>query len=173
MGWHSCCGYVNIVISSSTDILYHDGVSNVLFLVLFTGVLVSAVLVGLLFDGGQEPVSRKIRAGLIVGGIAIALLGTVAGCGVAALLKIPFNVASVQVLPYLAMALVSQVLYILLYSQLNTGADAKTTLKKYGFSLLLGILVASTFIATGAVFPIPAVRSLALQVCKDNDNDMY
>lgn len=74
-----------------------------------------------------------------------------------------------QVLPYLAMALVSQVLYILLYSQLNTGADAKTTLKKYGFSLLLGILVASTFIATGAVFPIPAVRSLALQVCENND----
>lgn len=71
-----------------------DKVINVLLLVLFTGVLFSAVVVGLLFDGGQEPVSRKIRAGLIVGGIAIALLGTVAGCGVAALLKIPFNVAS-------------------------------------------------------------------------------
>lgn len=42
--------------------------------------------------------------------------------------------------------------------------DAKTTLKKYGFSLLLGILIGAVFIAAGALFPIPAVRSLALQV---------
>lgn len=75
-----------------------------------------------------------------------------------------FSVRLVQVLPYLAMALVSQVFFVLLHSQLNEATDAKTTLKKYGFSLLLGILVAACFIVAGAFFPIPAVRSLALQV---------
>jgi hypothetical protein len=62
------------------------------------------------------------------------------------------------------MAMVSQVSYILLYSQINSNCDAKSTLKKHGWSLMLGVVSAAVFIAAGALFPIPAVRSLALQV---------
>lgn len=127
------------------------------------------IVVGLIFDGGNGSVSRKARVGLIVAGTVVALLGTAAGCGVAALLKISFNVASVQVLPYLAMSLISQVLFILLHSQLNGTADAKTTLRKHGFSIVLGIALASCLIALGGLFPIPAVRNLAFQVPQLNN----
>ncbi|CAG7816264.1 unnamed protein product, partial [Allacma fusca] len=105
----------------------------------------------------------KVLLGLLLGGIFIALLGTTAGCGIAGFLKIPFNVASVQVWPYLTLSLVSQVFFILLYSQLKSGHDAKGTLKRHGFSLVLGIVSVAVFTGSGALFPIPAVRSMALQ----------
>jgi len=125
------------------------------------GVVLAVVLVGTILGGDYT--NLKLRTGLLVGGAALALLGVAAGCGVAGFLKIPFNVASVQVLPYLSVSLVSPVFFVLLHSQLNSGCDAKGTLKRHGFSVMLGMIAAAVFIAAGALFPIPAVRSLALQ----------
>jgi len=74
---------------------------------------------------------------------------------------------AVQVLPYLTVSLASQVYYVLLYSQLNLGCDAKTTLRRHGFSLIIGVFTAAVFTLVGFLFNIPAVRSLAIQVTRD------
>jgi hypothetical protein len=70
----------------------------------------------------------------------------------------------VQVLPYLAISLGSQVFFLLLFSQLNGRCDVKATFKRHGFSIVLGVLTVAVFVGAGGLFTIPAVRSLALQV---------
>jgi len=57
-----------------------------------SGVIAVMTLVSVLFNGNFK--DWKTRCGLVLGGGIVTFLGTVAGCGLAGAMNIPFNVAT-------------------------------------------------------------------------------
>ncbi|XP_076749448.1 protein patched isoform X4 [Xylocopa sonorina] len=116
----------------------------------------------------KDPV--RSQAGVGIAGVMLICATVAAGLGFCALLGIPFNAATTQIVPFLALGLGVHDMFLLThtYAELSvnevpSGEQTGVVLKRTGLSVLLaGICNVSAFFAA-AIIPIPALRVFCLQ----------
>uniref|UniRef100_A0A5K3EWG9 SSD domain-containing protein n=1 Tax=Mesocestoides corti TaxID=53468 RepID=A0A5K3EWG9_MESCO len=120
----------------------------------------------------REP--SRSQCWLALAGLGLIVLALVAGLGICSLIGIPFNVLSVQVLPFLILGLGMEGLFVLTTcntcvlsrsSEVNQKGLQWTThvLAEHGTSLVFSALsIASAFFAA-TYFPVPVMRQFCLQ----------
>ncbi|PBC33005.1 Protein patched [Apis cerana cerana] len=116
----------------------------------------------------KDPV--RSQAGVGIAGVMLICATVAAGLGFCALLGIPFNAATTQIVPFLALGLGVHDMFLLThtYAELSvnevpSGEQTGVVLKRTGLSVLLaGISNVSAFFAA-AIIPIPALRVFCLQ----------
>lgn len=116
----------------------------------------------------RDPV--RSQAGVAIAGVMLVCATVAAGLGFCALLGIPFNAATTQIVPFLALGLGVHDMFLLThtYAELSvnevpSGEQTGVVLKRTGLSVLLtGISNVSAFFAA-ALIPIPALRVFCLQ----------
>ncbi|XP_076637919.1 protein patched isoform X2 [Colletes latitarsis] len=116
----------------------------------------------------KDPV--RSQAGVGIAGVMLICATVAAGLGFCALLGIPFNAATTQIVPFLALGLGVHDMFLLThtYAELSvnevpSGEQTGVVLKRTGLSVLLaGICNVSAFFAA-ALIPIPALRVFCLQ----------
>lgn len=129
-------------------------------------VLVILAYTGFVLYRFGDPVNGQSGVGMF--GVLLLCKSTAAGLGVCSLLGIPFNVATTQVVPLIALGLAVDQIFILTHgydSRRNSNEQMHTAqiLKKYGLSVLFnGASTASAFLGA-ALLPIPVLRAFALQ----------
>jgi patched 1 len=136
--------------------LYHLTICAMIILI-YTGIV--------LYRFG-DPVNGQSGVGMF--GVLLLCMSTAAGLGVCSLLGIPFNVATTQVVPLIALGLAVDQIFILTHgydSRRNSNEQMHTAqiLKKYGLTVMFnGASTATAFIGA-ALLPIPVLRAFALQ----------
>jgi len=103
-------------------------------------------------------------------GVMLVCATVAAGLGFCALLGIPFNATTTQIVPFLALGLGVHDMFLLThtYAELSvnevpSGEQTGVVLKRTGLSVLLtGLSNVSAFFAA-AIIPIPALRTFCLQ----------
>lgn len=136
------------------------------FLHLTICVVVILVYTGLVLYRFGDPVNGQSGVGMF--GVLLLCKSTAAGLGVCSLLGIPFNVATTQVVPLIALGLAVDQIFILTHgydSRRNSNEQMHTAqiLKKYGLSVMFnGTSTATAFLAA-ALLPIPVLRAFAFQ----------
>ncbi|XP_043528023.1 protein patched-like [Frieseomelitta varia] len=116
----------------------------------------------------KDPV--RSQAGVSIAGVVLICATVAAGLGFCALLGIPFNAATTQIVPFLTLGLGVHDMFLLThtYAELSvhdvpSGEQTAIVLKRTGLSVLLtGISNVSTFFAA-AIIPIPALRVFCIQ----------
>ncbi|XP_058065596.1 protein patched [Anopheles bellator] len=105
------------------------------------------------------------QSGVGLAGVGLIAVTTAAGLGFCALLGIAFNAATAQVIPFLALGLGVDHIFVLThaYSERDPTEQTAHVLKKAGLSVLCtgGTTAASFFAAT--LIPVPALRVFCLQ----------
>ncbi|XP_015587157.1 protein patched isoform X2 [Cephus cinctus] len=116
----------------------------------------------------KDPV--RSQSGVGIAGVMLVCATVAAGLGFCALLGIPFNAATTQIVPFLALGLGVHDMFLLThtYAELSvnevpSGEQTGVVLKRTGLSVLLtGLSNVSAFFAA-AIIPIPALRVFSLQ----------
>ncbi|KAG7203232.1 hypothetical protein KM043_010333 [Ampulex compressa] len=116
----------------------------------------------------KDPV--RSQSGVGIAGVMLVCATVAAGLGFCALLGIPFNAATTQIVPFLALGLGVHDMFLLThtYAELSvnevpSGEQTGVVLKRTGLSVLLtGLSNVSAFFAA-AIIPIPALRVFCLQ----------
>jgi patched 1 len=112
----------------------------------------------------DDPVNGQSGVGVF--GVILLTITTIAGLGFCALLGIPFNAATTQVVPFLALGLGVDHIFILLNAYASSGIHEQTghVLKKASLSILFsGTSTSGSFFAA-AMIPVPALRVFCLQI---------
>lgn len=136
------------------------------FLHLTVCVIVILVYTGFVLYRFGDPVNGQSGVGMF--GVLLLCSSTAAGLGVCSLLGIPFNVATTQVVPLIALGLAVDQIFILTHgydSRRNSNEQMHTAqiLKKYGLSVLFNGASTATAFLGAALLPIPVLRAFALQ----------
>lgn len=136
------------------------------FLHLSICVVVILVYIGLALYRFDDPVNGQSGVGIF--GVLLLCSSTAAGLGVCSLLGIPFNVATTQVVPLIALGLAVDQIFLLCHgydSRRNSNEQMHTAqiLKKYGLSVLFNGASTATAFLGAALLPIPVLRAFALQ----------
>lgn len=109
----------------------------------------------------------KVHSQSAVGVAGVLLIGvtTAAGLGFCALLGIAFNAATTQVVPFLALGLGVDHIFILThaYGDKDNNDHAGQVLKKAGLSVLFSATSTAGAFFTAALIPVPALRVFCLQ----------
>ncbi|XP_072766722.1 protein patched isoform X2 [Anoplolepis gracilipes] len=116
----------------------------------------------------KDPV--RSQSGVGIAGVMLICATVAAGLGFCALLGIPFNATTTQIVPFLALGLGVHDMFLLThtYAELSvnevpSGEQTGVVLKRTGLSVLLtGLSNVSAFFAA-AIIPIPALRTFCLQ----------
>lgn len=116
----------------------------------------------------KDPV--RSQSGVGIAGVILICATVAAGLGFCALLGIPFNATTTQIVPFLALGLGVHDMFLLThtYAELSvnevpSGEQTGVVLKRTGLSVLLtGLSNVSAFFAA-AIIPIPALRTFCLQ----------
>ncbi|XP_012276019.1 protein patched isoform X2 [Orussus abietinus] len=116
----------------------------------------------------KDPV--RSQSGVGIAGVMLVCATVAAGLGFCALLGIPFNAATTQIVPFLALGLGVHDMFLLThtYAELSVNEvpsceQTGVVLKRTGLSVLLtGLSNVSAFFAA-AIIPIPALRVFSLQ----------
>ncbi|XP_071572097.1 protein patched [Temnothorax nylanderi] len=137
-----------------------------------TKIAISAVLM-LLYAGvalfrWKDPV--RSQSGVGMAGVMLICATIAAGLGFCALLGIPFNATTTQIVPFLALGLAVHDMFLLThtYAELSvnevpSSEQTGVVLKRTGLSVLLtGLTNVAAFFAA-AIIPIPALRTFCMQ----------
>ncbi|XP_076225909.1 protein patched isoform X3 [Nomia melanderi] len=132
------------------------------------GCAIMLLYAGIVLLRWKDPV--RSQAGVGIAGVMLICATVAAGLGFCALLGIPFNAATTQIVPFLALGLGVHDMFLLThtYAELSvnevpSGEQTGVVLKRTGLSVLLaGISNVSAFFAA-ALIPIPALRVFCLQ----------
>ncbi|XP_011634801.2 protein patched, partial [Pogonomyrmex barbatus] len=116
----------------------------------------------------KDPV--RSQSGVGIAGVMLICATVAAGLGFCALLGIPFNATTTQIVPFLALGLGVHDMFLLThtYAELSvnevpSGEQTGVVLKRTGLSVLLtGLSNVSAFFAA-AIIPIPALRTFCFQ----------
>lgn len=111
----------------------------------------------------KDPVKGQSAVG--IAGVLLIGMSTAAGLGLCALLAIPFNAATFQVVPFLALGLGVGHIFTLThaYAESNSGELTKDILKKAGPTVLFtGATTIVSFFAA-VLIPVPALKVFCLQ----------
>ncbi|KAG8230581.1 hypothetical protein J437_LFUL004494, partial [Ladona fulva] len=118
----------------------------------------------------HDPVRSQCGVGLA--GVLLVGATVAAGLGFCALLGITFNAATAQIVPFLALGLGVDDVFLITHAygdQLATGSDLPpeeqtgAVLKRTGVSVLLTSLSTTCAFFAAAIIPIPALRVFSLQ----------
>lgn len=129
-------------------------------------VVIILIYTGLVLYRYGDPVNGQSGVGMF--GVLLLCMSTAAGLGLCSLLGIPFNVATTQVVPLIALGLAVDQIFILTHgydSRRNSNEQMHTAqiLKKYGLSVLFNGASTATAFLGAALLPIPVLRQFALQ----------
>uniref|UniRef100_A0A0K2T4G9 Protein patchedlike [Bombus terrestris] n=2 Tax=Lepeophtheirus salmonis TaxID=72036 RepID=A0A0K2T4G9_LEPSM len=111
-------------------------------------------------------------AGLGLGGVILVTFTVVGGLGLSALLGIPYNAYTIQIIPFLALGLGVDSIFLLASNyreSLESNEDIHTedrigeVLSRAGMSVLLTAVCNIAAFVSAAVIPVPALRSFAFQ----------
>lgn len=129
------------------------------------GIGVAAILIytGLTLYRFKDRVNSQ--SGVGVAGVLLIGVTTAAGLGLCALLGIAFNAATTQVVPFLALGLGVDHIFILThaYGDKDNNDHAGQVLKKAGLSVLFSAATTASAFFTAALIPVPALRVFCLQ----------
>ncbi|XP_037941550.1 protein patched-like [Teleopsis dalmanni] len=111
----------------------------------------------------RDPVKGQSSVG--VAGVLLIGFSTAAGLGLCALLGIVFNAASTQVVPFLALGLGVDHIFMLtaVYAESNRKEQTKYILKKAGPSVLFSASVTAGSFFAAVFIPVPALKVFCLQ----------
>ncbi|XP_068147159.1 protein patched [Drosophila tropicalis] len=111
----------------------------------------------------RDPVRGQSSVG--VAGVLLMCFSTAAGLGLCALLGIVFNAASTQVVPFLALGLGVDHIFMLTaaYAESNRKEQTKLILKKVGPSILFSACSTAGSFFAAAFIPVPALKVFSLQ----------
>nr|XP_021192438.2 protein patched [Helicoverpa armigera] len=115
----------------------------------------------------RDPV--RSQTGVGIAGVLLLSISVAAGLGFCALLGIPFNASSTQIVPFLALGLGVQDMFLLTHTYVEQAGDVPReertglVLKKSGLSVLLASLCNVVAFLAAALLPIPALRVFCLQ----------
>lgn len=112
----------------------------------------------------------RSQSGVGIAGVLLASVTVAAGLGFCALLGIPFNATTMQIVPFLALGLGVHDMFLLTntYAELSanevpSGEQTGVVLKRTGLSVLITGLSNITAFFAAAIIPIPAMRVFSLQ----------
>ena len=116
----------------------------------------------------SDPV--KSQSGVGIAGVLLVCMTVAAALGFCALLGIPFNATTTQIVPFLALGLGVHDMFLLTHtyvelemSEVPRNKQTGVVLKRTGLSVLLtGLSNVAAFFAA-AIIPIPALRNFSLQ----------
>lgn len=123
----------------------------------------------------RDPV--RSQAGIAVAGVILVSVTVAAGLGFCSLLGIAFNAGTLQIIPFLALGLGVNDLFLLTHTYAEEGGEnglssysredeTGAVLRRTGLSVLLASLSnVCAFFCAAVLIPIPALRGFALQVC--------
>lgn len=111
----------------------------------------------------KDPVKGQSTVG--VAGVLLIGFSTAAGLGLCALLGIVFNAASTQVVPFLALGLGVDHIFMLTaaYAESNRKEQTKYILKKVGPSILFSASTTAGSFFAAVFIPVPALKVFCLQ----------
>ncbi|XP_061399904.1 protein patched [Musca vetustissima] len=111
----------------------------------------------------RDPVKGQSSVG--VAGVLLIGFSTAAGLGLCAILGIVFNAASTQVVPFLALGLGVDHIFMLTaaYAESNRKEQTKYILKKVGPSILFSACSTTGAFFAAAFIPVPALKVFCLQ----------
>lgn len=149
--------------SSSTldDILSKYSNPNTFSLCIYVGVtIVYAIIASVRWKDPIRGQSAVVIAGVLLIGIA-----TTAGLGLCAMLGRAFNAATTQVVPFLAVGLGVNHIFVLThaYSESNANEQTKDILKKAGPTILLSASTTIVSFFAAALIPVPALKIFCIQ----------
>ncbi|XP_069128023.1 protein patched homolog 1-like [Argopecten irradians] len=111
------------------------------------------------------------QSGIGVAGVLLVALSVAAGLGICSVLGIPFNASTTQIIPFLALGLGVDDMFLIAHTYYENG-NKKTIaytdqtaecLKRTGVSVLLTSLNNMLAFFSAAIIPIPALRAFSLQ----------
>merc|ERR550532_1106029 len=112
----------------------------------------------------------RSQAGLGLAGVLLVAMNVAAGMGLAALIGISFNAASTQIVPFLALGLGVDSIFLLIHTfSLQTQMDISyqdqvgEVMRKAGLSVLTTALCNVAAFLAAALIPIPALRAFCFQ----------
>uniref|UniRef100_A0AAQ4S360 Patched 1 n=1 Tax=Gasterosteus aculeatus aculeatus TaxID=481459 RepID=A0AAQ4S360_GASAC len=116
----------------------------------------------------------KSQGAVGLAGVLLVTLSVAAGLGLCSLLGISFNAATTQVLPFLALGVGVDDVFLLAHAFSETGQNKRIPfedrtgecLKRTGASVALTSISNVTAFFMAALIPIPALRAFSLQVCR-------
>lgn len=111
----------------------------------------------------RDPVKGQSSVG--VAGVLLIGFSTAAGLGLCAILGIVFNAASTQVVPFLALGLGVDHIFMLTaaYAESNRKEQTKYILKKVGPSILFSATTTAGSFFAAVFIPVPALKVFCLQ----------
>lgn len=111
----------------------------------------------------RDPV--RGQSGVGIAGVLLISVSTAAGLGFCALLGIAFNAATTQVIPFLALGLGVDHIFLLTheYSKRENNDNTGEILKKVGLSILFSAAATAGSFFVGVLIPVPALRTFCLQ----------
>uniref|UniRef100_A0A8C1J5G3 Patched 1 n=3 Tax=Cyprinus carpio TaxID=7962 RepID=A0A8C1J5G3_CYPCA len=115
----------------------------------------------------------KSQGAVGLAGVLLVTLSVAAGLGLCSLLGISFNAATTQVLPFLALGVGVDDVFLLAHAFSETGQNKRIPfedrtgecLKRTGASVALTSISNVTAFFMAALIPIPALRAFSFQVC--------
>ncbi|XP_063841882.1 protein patched-like [Scylla paramamosain] len=115
--------------------------------------------------------SVRSAAGLGLAGVLLVTASVAAGLGFCALLGLPFNASTTQVLPFLALGLGVDDMFLLAHTFLQTADNTcipyqervGEVVKRAGVSVVLTSVCNACAFFAGALVPVPALRAFCLQ----------
>uniref|UniRef100_A0A8B9YXR5 SSD domain-containing protein n=1 Tax=Buteo japonicus TaxID=224669 RepID=A0A8B9YXR5_9AVES len=113
----------------------------------------------------------KSQGAVGLAGVALVALSVAAGLGLCSLIGISFNAATTQVLPFLALGVGVDDIFLLVHAFSETGQNKRIPfedrtgecLKRTGASITLTSISNVTAFFMAALIPIPALRAFSLQ----------
>lgn len=111
----------------------------------------------------KEPVNGQ--SGVGIAGVLLIGVSTAAGLGFCAILGIAFNAATTQVVPFLALGLGVDHIFVLTqaYAQRDNNEHTGQVLKKAGLSVLFAAASTAGSFFAAVLIPVPALRVFCLQ----------
>ncbi|KFQ72546.1 Protein patched 1, partial [Phaethon lepturus] len=114
----------------------------------------------------------KSQGAVGLAGVFLVALSVAAGLGLCSLIGISFNAATTQVLPFLALGVGVDDIFLLVHAFSETGQNKRIPfedrtgecLKRTGASVALTSISNVTAFFMAALIPIPALRAFSLQV---------
>lgn len=111
------------------------------------------------------------QSGIGIAGVLLVALSVAAGLGICCVLGIPFNAATTQIIPFLALGLGVDDMFLIAHTY-SENAEKKNIplneqtgecLKRTGVTILLTSVNNMLAFFTAAIIPIPALRAFSLQ----------
>lgn len=115
--------------------------------------------------------SVRSAAGLGLAGVLLVAITVAAGLGLCALLGLPFNASTTQVLPFLALGLGVDDMFLMAHTFAETADNSLIpyqdrvgeVLKRAGVSVVLTSVCNACAFFAGALVPVPALRAFCMQ----------